>query len=343
MADQEISFDALEFWVQDLDKTRRVLTDGFGFEPIDLPPTGQPGSAMALLASGQAAILLRQGLTSASPVTRHVARHGDTIGDVALVCPDVDAILGRAADLGLAVSWLAGGPLVDLLGDGTVCHTVREVGIAPRPGSVAGPAGIRAVDHVAYCLPYGGIEPLARKYEQVFGLRRHDVGAAAEVGDGPDGMRSLVLRSGAGFTVVLTEPTSPGGAGQTQRFLDAHAGPGAQHVALAYADLVAAVRSLRARGVEFLPVPGGYFQAAQRRLQGVAMPVSWDSLRRLEILVDAEGGGLLLQLFTRPVTDRGTFFFEFIQRLGADGFGTNNVRALFEAVRATMTTDDARS
>jgi 4-hydroxyphenylpyruvate dioxygenase len=166
------------------------------------------------------------------------------------------------------------------------------------------------------------------------GLGRIDVGEAEEVGGEAAGMRSAVLRSGSGFTVVLTEPISQASTGQTQRFVDAHAGPGVQHAALAYDDLVTAVESLRFKGVQFLPIPSEYYEQAQQRLPHRSIP--WDALRRLGILVDADEQGLLFQLFTLPLTDRGTLFFELIQRSGGIGFGANNVQALFAAVQAAM-------
>src|SRR5262249_9219416 len=154
------------------------------------------------------------------------------------------------------------------------------------------------------------------------------------VGGDAVGMRSTVLRCGAGLTVVLTEPASAGGTGQTQRFIDAHAGPGVQHAAIELDDICAAVETLRSRGVDFLPAPPGYYPAAKERVGDPSIP--WDELERLDILVDADEDGLLFQLFTRPVVGRGTFFFELIQRSGASGFGANNVRALFAAVESTM-------
>jgi 4-hydroxymandelate synthase len=199
----------------------------------------------------------------------------------------------------------------------------------------------RRVDHVAYCLPWGSAEPAAQAYEDVFGLRRIDTDSFDGIGDDGTGMRSIVLRSGLDFTVVLTEPLTPDGTGQTQRFVDAHAGPGVQHIALDFRDLIAAVKSLRLAGVEFLPIPADYYDRAAERLGD--LPVSWSELRGLEILADADDQGLLFQIFTLPVTERGTFFFEFIQRAGATGFGANNVRALFAAVHATAANQPFRA
>lgn len=228
-------------------------------------------------------------------------------------------------------------PTIDLLGDRTICHSI---GRSASPGGADGAVPARdvtgqlqSVDHVAYCLPWRRAESAAHAYEKVFDLRRLDADSFDEVGYRATGMRSIVLRSAAGFTVVLTEPVVPGSTGQTQRFVDAHAGPGVQHAALAYRDLVTAVKCLRDAGVDFLPIPALYYDQARQQLGDV--PVPWSELQRLHILADADDRGVLFQLFTRPITDRGTFFFELIQRAGATGSGANNVRALFAAVEGT--------
>jgi 4-hydroxymandelate synthase len=335
---QPLAFDALELWVGDLDRTGRLLAGTFGFQFVDATVNGGPEARVACLASGDIRIILRQGTAPTSPIARHVAAHGDTVADVALVSTDAAAIAERALVHGLTVRGTADAPTIDLFSDRTVCHTVRAAtGVVAGSGSMLDGSRPRSVDHVAYCLPWGAAERTAMVYEEVLGLNRLSADSFDAVGDEVTGMRSIVLRSAAGFTVVLTEPTSRAGTGQTQRFVNAHGGPGVQHVALACDDLPATIESLRRSGAEFLPIPDLYYDRAQQRLSDI--PIAWESLRRLEILVDADHNGLLFQLFTRPLTDRRTFFFEFIQRAGATGFGANNIRALFEAVQATMNED----
>ena len=331
-----VELDGIELWVGHLDAARRVLSSAFGFEPRDAV-YGRPGTddRTDVLGCGDVDVVLRQGRSPGSPTARHVQVHGDTVGDVALACADPRAVAERARALGLDVFGDERQPTVDLLGGRTVCHSLR----ASRPGRGGAQGngsgtGFTGIDHVAYCLPWGSAEQVARTYEDVFGLERVDVGESEEVGGDVVGMRSTVLRSAGGFTVVLTEPSTQAGTGQTQRFIDAHAGPGVQHVAIACDDLVGTVERLRARGVEFLPVPAEYFDRAEERLGDA--PVPWDDLRRLEILIDRDDQGLLFQLFTRPLTGRPTFFVELIQRAGATGFGANNVRALFAAVQASI-------
>lgn len=336
---QSMTIEALELWVSGLTYTRDLLTTAFGFQPAGALAGGELSEAAASLVSGDVRVILRQGTSGASPISRHVARHGDTVADVALSCSDPGAVAARARSLGLAVSGAPGAAKIDLLGDGTVCHTVREARLFADQNPVPGSPLTPAVDHVAYCLPKGSADVAARLYEEVFGLQRSEADSFEAVGDEATGMRSIVLRSGPGFTVVLTEPVSLAGTGQIRKFLDAHAGPGVQHVALAYGDIFRAVEVLRSSGVEFLPIPSAYYEQARQQLLVPGDPIPWAALRRLGILVDSDEGGLLFQLFTRPLTRQGTFFVELIQRVGAVGFGANNVRALYEAVQATLTSD----
>lgn len=333
MTRPSVELACIELWVADLGRTESLLTTAFGFETVDTRVGLGPNEKAAHLASGGVDVILRQGTSPESRVTRHVALHGDTVGDVALACADPEAVVERARAFGLEVFGPEDRPSIDLFGGRTICHSLRPA--QPARDLVATTSCslmMRAVDHVTYCLPYGTAEHAARAYEDVFGLERVDVSHFEEVGAEAIGMRSVVVRSPMGFTAVLTEPSTPDSSGQTQRFIDAHAGPGVQHAAIAYDDLIGAVGWLRSRGVEFLAAPGEYFDQAERRLGQEGLP--WAALRRLEILADRGEDGLLFQLFTRPVTGRPTFFFEFIQRAGATGFGANNVKALFDAVQA---------
>jgi 4-hydroxymandelate synthase len=323
-----VAGDLLELWVADLAGARQLLTEAFGFRLLVLPVPRRPDEQAVCLGNGAVHAVVRQGTSAASPVSRHVAVHGDTIADVGLVCADPVETAARARAHGMVVRDVAGTPTLDVFGDGTVCHALRRAPVAAVPATAEAPR----VDHVAYCLPWGGADAAAQAYQSVLGLERVDVGAAAEVGGDAAGMRSVVLRSAGGLTVVLTEPISPAGDGQTQRFVDAHAGPGVQHVALAYDDLFSAVAALRRNGVRFLPFPDTYYAEARQRLPH--LPVPWDTLHPLGVLVDADDRGLLYQLFTHPLTARRTFFLELVQRAGAVGFGANHVRALFAAVEA---------
>ena len=329
----QVRLEALELWVSSVAHTVSIL-EQFGFVSESPAPVEAHGDHIATTVRARdVTIVLRQGTSSDSPVARHVARHGDGVGDVVFECDDIDALCTRAETLGLGVSSDGASIRLDLLGDGTVSHTVRPAAIQrPKPEPGRHGAGVETVDHVTYCLPFGTLDRVARVYETVLGFDLLHSPQTANVGADDTGMFSQVVRTGD-CTLVLTAPKCAGGASQTQRFLDAHAGPGVQHVALACGDLPAAAHRLRSNGVALLPVPQEHLEQSYQRMRGRALP--WDALRREGILVDGDDGGLLFQVFTEPITDRRTFFFELIHRDGAIGFGAGNVRALFAAVDAS--------
>jgi 4-hydroxyphenylpyruvate dioxygenase len=139
-----------------------------------------------------------------------------------------------------------------------------------------------------------------------------------------------VVWDGKQIVMPLNEPAVGRKKSQIQEYLDAYDGPGVQHIALRTDDIVHTVDALRQRGVRFMRVPDTYYDEARQRLSGVELP--WDDLERLNILVDRDSGGYLLQIFTETLTDRPALFFEIIERRGATGFGEGNFKALFEAI-----------
>jgi 4-hydroxymandelate synthase len=299
----QVELDVLELWVGDLAQTTRVLTTLFGFEPVEKFLDAGPDEEVGCVMCGDVSLVLRQGTSATSPVARHVAAHGDGVADVALVSRDVGAVVDRAIARGLKTSMEIGSARLDLLGDGTILHSVRERGVVSHPDRRHGSGGLamRAVDHVTYCLPWGVMDPVARSYREVLGLEDVALEDCSEVGDNTSGMRSIVLRSRHGFTIVLTEPLSPAG-GQTEHFLRCM---GRGRSAWPSPATISSRRSNRygPKGYPFA-VPGSISSAVSAL---VGSRASWEALRREEILVDAGESGLLLQLFTRPITDRSSF------------------------------------
>ena len=335
-----MQFDRLELWVADIAVVQRTLTSRFGFAFIESPFPDCVDEESAHLRCGGVDLVIRQGLSGANPIARHVARHGDGVGDVGFVSRDAGAVIDAARARGLNVLERDDDHQIDVLGDGTILHSIREA-----EGRVEGPPRgpyFRpmdpetrcTVDHVTYCLPWGAMDRVTETYSEVFGFHRIEIPDCARVGDDATGMRSVVLRSSPGSTLVLTEPINATSAGQTQRFIHGHAGAGVQHVAIAYDDLVAAVGRLRANGAAFLAIPEPHLERSHARFRDRALP--WDALRRHQIMVDADDDGLLFQLFTMPITVHGGFFLELVQRDGATTFGAANVRGLFAAVDAAM-------
>jgi 4-hydroxyphenylpyruvate dioxygenase len=139
-----------------------------------------------------------------------------------------------------------------------------------------------------------------------------------------------VVHNGAGVVMPINEPAPGLRKSQIEEYLDAYRGAGVQHIALATPDIVTSVGAMRDRSVRFLTMPATYYDDARLRVTGFDLP--WADLQRLDIEVDVDSGGYLLQIFTETVTDRPTLFIEIIQRAGATGFGEGNFKALFEAI-----------
>jgi len=287
-------------------------------------------------------VLLRQGrmqlmVTAGARTGPFLEAHGDGIADVALGCDDVaashaTAIAAGATDLGTSHGY----PVVS--GFGSVRHTLVPAGEdvplpsghawKPLPADPAPVPRIRLLDHVAICVEHGSLDRYAAFYDTGFGLSRYS-SEFVEVGD--SSMDSVVVRSGSGdVTFTLVAPGSATGTGQLNAFLDRNGGPGVQHLALLVDDIVATVSESAERGVAFLRTPASYYDVLAERVPDMSETIA--SLRATNVLADRDEWGYLLQLFTRSPYPRNTLFYEFIQRRGARGFGSANIRALFEAV-----------
>jgi 4-hydroxymandelate synthase len=289
--------------------------------------------------------LLRQGkvqliVTAGPGTTPFLDAHGDGIADIALNCDDTAAAADAAATEGAGVHTTeVGHPVVT--GFGGVSHTLlpmpashnfrlppgRSWAVAPTAPVI--PAGqIRLLDHVAICLKGHALADHADFYTAAFGLARY---SSEYVAVGDQAMDSIVVRSPSGgvtFTLVAPDPaTNPG---QLNAFLARNGGPGVQHLAFGVDHIIPAVRALRDRGVEFLSAPARYYDELAERLPALSGEIV--DLRASSVLADRDEWGYLLQIFTRSPHERNTLFYEFIQRRGAHGFGSANIRALYEAV-----------
>jgi 4-hydroxymandelate synthase len=328
MATQSIPF--IELYSTDYKPLVDYLTSALGFARVAEAP-----------ADSSHAVLLRQGsmqlvVASGAGTEAFLEAHGDGIADVAFGCADVPATHAAALAAGAADLGTTGGhPVVS--GFGSVRHTLvpAAASLALPPGrdwvpiaDEGGPvARIRSLDHVAVCVKAGSLNRYADFYA-AFGLHRYS-SEFVDIGD--NSMDSLVVRSASGeVTFTLVAPGSPAGDGQLDAFLRRNNGPGVQHLALLVDDIVAAVAEAAARGVAFLQTPASYYTALAERFPD--MPEEIARLRATNVLADRDEWGYLLQLFTRSPHPRNTLFYEFIQRRGARGFGSANIRALYEAV-----------
>jgi 4-hydroxyphenylpyruvate dioxygenase len=202
---------------------------------------------------------------------------------------------------------------------------VEHEGDPSQPGLLAG------IDHVVANVELGAMERWVRYYEDVFGMKELVHFSDEAISTEYSALMSKVVTSGDGrVKFPINEPAVSRRRSQIDEYLEFYGGPGVQHVAVTTTDIVGTVTALAARGVRFLRTPDAYYAGLPERIGEIAESI--DDLRRLGILVDRDDEGYLLQIFTKPLGDRPTIFFELIERHGARGFGEGNFKALFEAI-----------
>jgi len=334
-----LGIDYVEMYVANLTQAAHYYRTALGLQPCDPVVTDQGnGSASQLLQRGNIGLRLTSPLRASSSVAKHLAEHGDGVKDVALRVRDMTIAMRQCKSAGaMPVSDLTrnGSYQATIAGCGSMVHTLvertDEAPIAMYGPSELGTApdqGLTHVDHVAISVEQGTLDQWAELYREALGLQ---VCHREQVITKFSAMNSLVLQNEArSVTFSMMEPLAGLRRSQIEEFLDYNGGPGAQHVALASRDIAHSVRALRAAGVEFLPTPGAYYDALEDRIGPIGEELA--VVRELGILVDRDDYGYLLQIFSKPVQTVPTLFLEVIERRGARGFGSGNIRALFEAV-----------
>jgi len=346
--------DHVEFYVGDLAKSAATLCEAFGFRIVgrQAPGSGPPGQRSLLLGQGQIRLLLTAAVSPDHPAADYVRQHGDGVAVIAFGTDDIrrtfaETVAAGAAPLARPTFAVAGQSTVGtavVSGFGDVQHKLVERSGSDRefaPGSIemtrpgddpGGPGGapdlLEVIDHIAVCLPADELDSTVRSYRDVFGLaqiydERIQVGTQAM-------LSKVVQDESANVTFTLIEPDLSREPGQIDEFLKAHGGAGVQHLAFRTSDIAAAVRTISARGAEFLIAPAGYYQTLEARLGQLAIPIN--VLRELNVLADRDRWGQMFQIFARSTHERHTFFVELIDRKGALTFGTRNIKALYEAL-----------
>jgi 4-hydroxymandelate synthase len=310
------------------------LVSSFGFTRV--AESGGSVGHSVLLRQGGARLVVTEGPSTQA----FLDAHGDGIADIAFSCDDVAGT--RDAALAVGASLVASEPgRVVVSGFGDTCHTLVAATNATRlPADRAWtdvPSGedrpvrrswIRLLDHVAVCVTSGTLADCADFYADGFGLSRYS-GEYTQMGD--QAMDSIVVRSpSGGITFTLLEQDMSKKPGQIEGFLSRNEGPGVQHLAFAVDDIISAVHEFSDRGITFLQTPDAYYEMLTARMPGIQGEIA--DLRTANVLADHDEWGYLLQLFTRSPYRRNTLFYELIQRRGARGFGSANIRALYEAV-----------
>jgi 4-hydroxyphenylpyruvate dioxygenase len=339
----------VEFWVGNAKQAAYYYRKAFGFSQLSYSglETGSRETASYVMAQGKVRFVLTTALTSSHPAAEHVKRHGDGVRDIAIEVEDTDFAFHEAVRRGAkAVTEPhlledAGGVVrraaIQTYGD--TIHTFLSYqnykgvflpGFAEQRIEEE-PTGLLMVDHMVGNVELGAMNTWANWYSDVMGFTRYISFDDKDISTEYSALMSIVMSDGRQLVKFpINEPAAGKKKSQIQEYLEAYGGPGCQHVALLTGNIIETVTKLKARGIEFLYVPDTYYADLLTRVGTIDEPL--DTLEELGILVDSDDDGYLLQIFTKPVEDRPTVFYEIIQRKGSRGFGKGNFKALFVSI-----------
>jgi 4-hydroxyphenylpyruvate dioxygenase len=346
--------DAIVFAVGNAKQAAHYYATAFGMRLIAYagPETGSRDVASYVLTSGSARFVLNGPVRAGTELGLHVAQHGDGITDLAIRVPDVPAAYAYALAHG-ATGVEEPTELTDEHGTvvraaiaayGQTRHSLvdrsRYTGaylpgyVARQPLSAAPERRcFQAVDHCVGNVELGAMDQWVGFYQQVMGFTNMAEFVGDDIATEYSALMSKVVADGTRkVKFPLNEPAVGKRKSQIDEYLEFYGGPGVQHIALATNDIVTAVDTMRAAGVEFLDTPDSYYDDPELRARIGSVRTTVEELKARRILVDRDEDGYLLQIFTKPVQDRPTVFFELIERHGSLGFGKGNFKALFEAI-----------
>jgi 4-hydroxyphenylpyruvate dioxygenase len=348
--------DYVEFYVGNAKQAAHFYKTAFGFQSLAYAglETGVKDRASYVLVQDKIRLVLTTPLNSSSPINDHIVKHGDGVKVVALWVEDARSAYQETTSRG-AKSYME--PIVEKDEFGEVIkagiHTYGETvhmfierknykgTFLPgyqkwesdyNPTSV----GLKYIDHMVGNVGWGEMNQWVKWYEDVMGFENFLSFDDKQIHTEYSALMSKVMSNGNGrIKFPINEPAKGKKKSQIEEYLDFYEGPGVQHIAVATDDIISTVSQLRKRGIEFLSTPPeAYYKAVPERLEEFSHELREDieTLKGLGIMIDADEEGYLLQIFTKPVEDRPTLFFEIIQRMGARGFGAGNFKALFESI-----------
>lgn len=344
-------FHHCELWVGNARQAAHYYCTSLGFEAVAYSglETGSRDRVSYVLRQGSVHLVVTSPLAEGGEIGAHIDRHGDGVKDVAFLVDDAEALWKQALERG-AESAAEPAELRDEGGTAVVA-AVRTFGdtvhsLVQRNG-YEGPflpgfgecpvrfpgrsVGLERIDHAVGNQGDGQMQPVCDFYERVFGWHRFWTVDDKDISTEYSSLRSIVMASqNERVKMPINEPAEGRRKSQIQEFVDYYGGGGIQHLALTTSDIVGTVYALRDNGVAFLPTPASYYEGLAQRVGDISEEVA--RLAELGILVDADEGGYMLQIFTQPLQDRPTLFFEVIQRKGSESFGKGNFKALFESI-----------
>lgn len=343
--------DYVEFYVGNAKQAAHFYKTAFGFQSVAYagPETGSKDKVSYVLRQQKLTFVFTTALRPDHPIAQHVQLHGDGVKALALRVDDAAGAWNETTARGgsscmepvtLADKWgevvLSG---IHTYGDTIHLFVERNNYKGPfMPGFKEwktsydpSPAGLLYVDHCVGNVGWNQMDRWVKFYEDVMGFRNILSFDDKDISTEYSALMSKVMSNGNGYVKFpINEPAEGKKKSQVEEYLEFYKGEGVQHVALATHDIIDTVTQLRDRGVEFLQVPASYYDDLLSRVGSIDEDIQ--PLRELGILVDRDDEGYLLQIFTKPVEDRPTLFFEIIQRKGAQSFGKGNFKALFEAI-----------
>jgi 4-hydroxyphenylpyruvate dioxygenase len=344
-------FDAVEFIVGNAYQSAYYFYHAFGFKPVAWSSlkTGNREYASYVLSQGDAKIVLSTPYSPSSSMAAHHLVHGDGVKSIGLIVRDIDTAFNESVSRGakpfsspveLKDDW--GTVRVATIGTyGDTVHKFIERGEYDGPylpgykelePTVDRPdTGIQRIDHIVGNVDWYQMEPTVKFYHEVFGFEKFIEFTEKDIGTKYSTLRSKVVKNyNQKVMMPINEPWTGVKMSQIEEYVQYYHGAGAQHIALHTSDMLSTVNALRDRGIEFIHVPDNYYDNVSDRIGTIQENL--DDCKELGILLDRDQHGYLLQLFTKPIQDRPTFFFEIIQRHGCKGFGKGNFQSLFESI-----------
>lgn len=343
--------DYIEFYVGNAKQTSLYYQHCFGFELVAYagPETGVKDKVSYVLKQNKIRFVLTTSLEPGTPIAEHVNKHGDGVKVLALWVDDATQSFNETTKRGAVA---AGQPatLKDENGEvvmasiktyGETIHTFVErkkykgvflPGYRPVKSTYKPePIGLLHVDHCVGNVELGKMNDWVKFYEDVMGFKLLITFDDEDISTEYSALMSKVVSNGNGYIKFpINEPAEGKKKSQIEEYLDFYKGPGVQHIAIATEDIIHTVSELRKRGVEFLYVPETYYEDVKERVGTIEEDLK--ALKKENILIDRDEEGYLLQIFTKPIQDRPTVFFEIIERNGARSFGKGNFKALFESI-----------
>ena len=345
------AFDHCELYVGNAKQAAHYYQYALGFTPISYSglETGARKKVSYVMQQGKVRFVLSSPLIPGTEIGKHLDKHGDGVKDISFTVDNAEDAWKETTGNG-AISILRPKLIEDDNGEAVIA-TIKTYGDTTHtfierdnykgsflPGfkklknsKVDQPVGIVHIDHIVGNQPDGDMKSVCKFYEKIFGWHRFWSVDDKDISTKYSSLKSIVMANDNEIIKMpINEPASGLKKSQIQEYIDFYKGPGVQHIALSTRDIISTVKKLKSNGVEFLPTPKSYYKDLINRVGEIKEDLR--EIVEMGILIDSDEKGYMLQIFTKPIQDRPTLFFEIIQRKGSNSFGKGNFKALFESI-----------